>query len=133
MDIRIKRVYEQPEPGDGTRILVDRLWPRGLSKEAAKVDYWARVISPSNELRKWYGHDPAKWAEFQQRYAAELDGQAMDVALLCKKIEQAPATFLYGSTEKKLNNAYALRLYLEKREIPRSTNFLMLSGSFRGH
>jgi uncharacterized protein YeaO (DUF488 family) len=116
MDIRIKRVYEQPDPKDGTRILVDRLWPRGLSKEAAKVDYWARMISPSNELRKWYGHDPDKWAEFQQRYAAELDGQAGEVALLFTKIEQGPATFLYGSTEKRLNNAYALKYYLEKCE-----------------
>jgi uncharacterized protein YeaO (DUF488 family) len=116
MDIRIKRVYEQPDPGDGTRILVDRLWPRGISKEAAKIDYWARTISPSGEIRKWYGHDPARWAEFQRRYAAELDGQAGEVALLLKKIEQGPATFLYGSTENKLNNANALKLYLEKWE-----------------
>jgi uncharacterized protein YeaO (DUF488 family) len=114
MDIRIKRVYEQPVPGDGIRILVDRLWPRGLSKEAAKIDYWAKMISPSSELRKWYGHDPAKWVEFQQRYAAELNGQAKEVALLLKKIEQGTATFLYGSTEKKLNNAHALKHYLEK-------------------
>lgn len=116
MDIRIKRIYEQQDPGDGTRILVDRLWPRGLSKEAAKVDYWARMIAPSNELRKWYGHDPAKWAEFQKRYAAELDGQAAEVALLLKKIEHERATFLYSSTEKKRNNAHALKYYLEERE-----------------
>lgn len=116
MDIRIKRIYEQRDPGDGTRILVDRLWPRGLSKEAAKVDYWARMIAPSNELRKWYGHDPAKWAEFQKRYAAELDGQAEEVALLLKKIEHGRATFLYSSTEKKRNNAHALKYYLEERE-----------------
>jgi uncharacterized protein YeaO (DUF488 family) len=116
MDIRIKRVYEQPDPGDGIRILVDRLWPRGLSKEAAKIDYWAKMISPSSELRKWFGHDPAKWVEFQQRYAAELNGQAEEVAFFLKKIEQGTATFLYGSTEKKLNNAHALKLYLEKSE-----------------
>jgi uncharacterized protein YeaO (DUF488 family) len=116
MDIRIKRIYEQRDPGDGTRILVDRLWPRGLSKEAAKVDYWARLIAPSNELRKWYGHDPAKWAEFQKRYATELDGQAAEVALLLKKIEHGRATFLYSSTEKKRNNAHALKYYLEARE-----------------
>ena len=120
MDIRLKRVYEKPEPGDGTRILVDRLWPRGLSKQAAKIDYWAKMISPSSELRKWYGHDPAKWAEFQQRYAAELDGQAAEVALLLKKMEQGPATFLYGSTEKQLNNAHALKIYLEKSDIFRN-------------
>jgi len=116
MDIRVKRVYEQPDPGDGTRILVDRLWPRGLSKEAAKIDYWARMISPSNELRKWYGHDPAKWVEFRQRYAAELEGQAGEVALLLTKIEKGPVTFLFGSTEKRLNNAHALKIYLEKSE-----------------
>ncbi|MBI5593054.1 MAG: DUF488 family protein [Deltaproteobacteria bacterium] len=116
MDIRIKRVYEKPDPGDGTRILVDRLWPRGLSKEAAKIDYWALTVSPSNELRKWYGHDPAKWVEFQRRYAAELDEQAGEVAILRKRIEQGPATFLYGSTEKELNNAHALKLYLKNLE-----------------
>lgn len=75
MEIRIKRIYDGTDPEDGTRILVDRLWPRGLSKEAAKVDHWAKEISPSNELRKWYGHDPAKWGEFQKRYAAELEGK----------------------------------------------------------
>lgn len=116
MDIRVKRVYEQPDPEDGIRILVDRLWPRGLSREAAKVDDWARKISPSNELRKWYGHDPAKWDEFQRRYAAELDEQAAEVVLFLKKMEHGPATFLYGSTEKHLNNAHALKIYLEKRK-----------------
>lgn len=116
MDIRTKRIYEQQDPGDGMRILVDRLWPRGLSKEAAKVDYWARMIAPSNELRKWYGHDPAKWTEFQKRYAAELDGQAEEIALLLKKIGHGRATFLYSSTEKKRNNAHALKYYLEERE-----------------
>lgn len=116
MDIRIKRIYEQQDPGDGMRILVDRLWPRGLSKEAARVDYWARDLSPSKELRKWYGHDPARWEEFQKRYAAELDGQAEDVALFLKKIGQGRTTFLYSFTEKERNNAHALKYYLEERE-----------------
>ena len=112
MGIKIKRVYDRPGPEDGTRILVDRLWPRGLSKEAAKVDHWAKKIAPSNELRKWYGHDPEKWDEFRRRYGAELDGQAEEVALLREKLAKGPATFLYGSTERRINNAEALKLYL---------------------
>jgi len=115
MQIKIRRIYDEAGPEDGTRILVDRLWPRGLSKEAAKVDQWARSISPSNELRKWYGHDPEKWKEFRRRYGAELDGQAEEVALLLERIGEGPVTFLYGSTERRLNNAEALKLYLEER------------------
>ncbi|MDD5169622.1 MAG: DUF488 family protein [Syntrophales bacterium] len=115
MEIKIKRVYEKPEPEDGTRILVDRLWPRGLKKEAAKVDHWMRAISPSNDLRKWYAHDPDKWPEFQKRYGAELNGLEKDVDTLIEILGQGPATFLYSSTEQKINNAWALKLYLEKR------------------
>ncbi len=115
MEIRIKRIYEQPGPDDGMRILVDRLWPRGLSRQAAKVDHWARTVSPSNALRQWYGHDPDKWAEFRKRYAEELDAQGEEVALLLEKIKVGPVTFLYGSVERKRNNALALKLYLEKR------------------
>ncbi len=114
MDIRIKRIYEQPGPDDGARILVDRLWPRGLSREAAKVDHWARTVSPSDALRKWYGHDPDKWPEFRKRYAGELEVQGEEVALLIEKIKAGPVTFLYGSVERKRNNALALKLYLEK-------------------
>lgn len=115
MKIRIKRVYENPDPGDGTRILVDRLWPRGLSREAAKIDHWARSISPSNELRKWYRHDPDRWEEFRKRYAAELDGNAADVETLLEMLAKGAATFLYSSKEQRLNNARALMLYMEQR------------------
>ena len=72
VEIRIKRVYAEPDAGDGTRILVDRLWPRGLTREAARIDLWTKDVSPSNELRRWYGHDPGKWEEFKRRYFAEL-------------------------------------------------------------
>ena len=112
MDIMVKRVYEDSSPDDGIRILVDRLWPRGISKEKARVDYWARTISPSNELRKWYGHDPAKWEEFKKKYYAELDGSTGDMKFLLEKIRKGRVTFLYSSTEKLLNNAQALKLYL---------------------
>ena len=115
MKIMIKRVYENPDPGDGMRILVDRLWPRGLSREAAGIDHWARSISPSNELRKWYGHDPDRWEEFRKRYAAELDGNAADVETLLEMLAKGAATFLYSSKEQQFNNARALRLYMEQR------------------
>ena len=115
MEIKTKRIYEPPEADDGTRILVDRLWPRGLSKAAAKLDFWAKALSPSRELRKWYSHDPEKWPEFRKRYAAELKGQPAEVALLLEKIKAGPVTFLYASTERRLNNAEALKLYLAKK------------------
>jgi uncharacterized protein YeaO (DUF488 family) len=114
-EITIKRVYDKPSPEDGRRILVDRLWPRGLRKEEAQIDYWARDISPSSELRKWYEHDPAKWEEFKERYFAELDRAAEGVARLRKELAEHPVTFVYSSKEQVINNAEALKLYLENR------------------
>jgi len=111
--IQIKRVYEPAEDSDGRRILVDRLWPRGLSKEVARIDYWARDIAPSNELRRWYQHDPDKWAEFRLRYAVELGGMAEGVAQLRAQLRAGIVTFLYSSKEQQLNNAVALKAYLE--------------------
>jgi len=113
--IRVKRVYDAPGPEDGRRILVDRLWPRGLTKEKAKIDYWAKDIAPSNELRKWYGHDPAKWDEFQKRYFAELDRNKTGVEALIEAMDKGPVSFVYGSTERTINNAEALKLYMERR------------------
>lgn len=113
--IGIKRVYDRPGPEDGRRILVDRLWPRGRRKEEARIDYWAKDISPSSELRKWYGHDPAKWEEFKARYFAELDQAAEGVEGLRKELAGGPATFVYSSKETVINNAEALKLYLENR------------------
>jgi uncharacterized protein YeaO (DUF488 family) len=115
MEIKIKRIYEKEEPGDGTRILVDRLWPRGLSKEKARIDLWPKELSPSNELRKWYGHDPKKWEEFKSRYFAELAEHPAEMEDLIKKIGKGRATFLYGSTEKELNNAQALKIYVSRQ------------------
>jgi uncharacterized protein YeaO (DUF488 family) len=111
--IRIKRVYETAGDSDGMRILVDRLWPRGLSKDVARIDYWARDVAPSNELRRWYRHDPEKWAGFLRRYAAELDGMTGAVAELRTRLAPGVVTFVYSSKEEQLNNAVALKAYLE--------------------
>ncbi|BCR04610.1 hypothetical protein DESUT3_16790 [Desulfuromonas versatilis] len=112
MDIQIKRIYDPPGPADGIRILVDRLWPRGLSKERAAVDYWAKAISPSDELRRWYGHEPDKWEEFKARYFEELGANPEGVRELRQQLDSGPVTFLYSSKEERLNNAVALRQYL---------------------
>ena len=113
MRIRIQRVYEPPTPSDGRRILVDRLWPRGLSKADAKIDYWAKATAPSNELRKWYGHDPDKWPEFKSRYFAELDANPDGVAEFLGVMGEGAVTFLFSSKERRLNNAFALKEYVE--------------------
>ena len=114
MSIRIKRVYDKPEAGDGVRILVERLWPRGLSKKEAKVDIWLKGASPSTELRKWFSHDRAKWEEFRRRYNHELDQNREAVTELLKITEGSDATFVYGSKEKEYNSAAALKDYIEK-------------------
>jgi uncharacterized protein YeaO (DUF488 family) len=113
--IQIKRVYDAPTPDDGRRILVDRLWPRGLTKEKAKIEYWAKDISPSNELRKWYGHEPGKWGEFKKRYFAELGRNKVAVDELLEQMGKGPVTFVYSSTERTINNAEALKIYLEAK------------------
>lgn len=111
--IQIKRVYEEPEESDGRRILVDRLWPRGLSKEKAKVDLWLKEIAPSTELRRWYGHDSMKWTEFKSRYAAELEANPGPVDEILAEVQRDIVTFLYSSKEEQLNNAVALKEYIE--------------------
>lgn len=113
--LKTKRVYEKAAASDGRRILIDRLWPRGLSKDLARLDFWARTTSPSTELRRWYQHDPEKWDEFQRRYFAELDANPDGVAELRDNLGSRTATLLFGSKEEKLNNATALRAYLEGR------------------
>ncbi len=100
---------------DGRRILVDRLWARGLSKEEAKVDLWAKEIAPSTELRRWYGHDPARWTEFKIRYFAELEADAGQVENIMAEIEAGDVTFLYSAKEDRLNNAVALKEYIESK------------------
>ena len=113
MEIKIKRAYDSSSDNDGCRILVDRLWPRGISKEKAKVDFWLKELAPSTELRRWYGHDPEKWAEFKSRYFAELDGNPELVNELLDYVGKGTVTFIYSSKEQRLNNAIALKEYVE--------------------
>jgi len=110
--IKLKRVYEAPAKADGTRILVDRLWPRGLSKEKAHVDLWLKEVAPSTELRTWFAHDPAKWAEFQTRYHAELKQNPDQIALLKQALAKGPATLLYGAKDEEHNEAIVLQKLL---------------------
>jgi uncharacterized protein YeaO (DUF488 family) len=116
MAIAVKRVYEAPAASDGLRVLVDRLWPRGVSKVSAKIDLWPRSLSPSNELRTWYAHEAPKWREFKRRYGAELAAEPDAFADLSALARQRKVTLLFGSKEPRLNNAYALKEALEARE-----------------
>ena len=113
MTIQLKRVYQAPSKSDGTRILVDRLWPRGLSKEKARVDLWLKEVAPSTELRKWFGHDPGKWPEFKARYKAELKHNTSQVALLKRAVGSGPATLLYGAKDTEHNEAVVLQQLLD--------------------
>ena len=106
--LAIKRVYDEPGASDGTRILVDRLWPRGLSKEKARVDVWLKDVAPSNDLRKWFGHDPQKWMGFQKRYAQELKAHPEALAALKAELKKGPVTLLYGAHDEEHNQAAAL-------------------------
>ncbi len=112
--INVKRVYEHPDAEDGVRILVDRLWARGLTKEKAKVDIWMKNVAPSTELRKWFGHDPDKWAEFKTRYRAELEQNDEQVALLKQEIKKGPITLLYGAKDESHNEALVLKEFLSR-------------------
>lgn len=116
MDIRVKRVYETPSPEDGTRILVDRLWPRGLTKEKAHVDLWLKELAPSTELRKWFGHEPKKWEEFQQRYWQELVLRPAALERVDELIGMAPVTLLFGSRDECFNGAVALKAFMLARD-----------------
>jgi uncharacterized protein YeaO (DUF488 family) len=115
MHLHVKRAYEPPAETDGRRILVDRLWPRGLTKQSAAIDFWAKAVAPSNDLRRWYQHDPAKWAEFRKRYFQELEANPAGVRELLSQVEKGAATLVFSSKEERLNNAVALREYLLAR------------------
>lgn len=110
--LQVKRVYAPPEAADGRRLLVDALWPRGLSKAHARIDAWLRQIAPSDELRRWFAHDPQRWDEFRLRYGAELDAAPRAVAELRAQLALGPATLLYAARDEGHNNAVALREYL---------------------
>lgn len=114
MIIHMKRVYELPQASDGKRVLIDRLWPRGLTKEKAKVDLWLKDIAPTTELRKWFGHDPAKWNEFKKRYYEELKENNEVVAKLLELLKNGKVTIVYGAKDEEHNDAVVLKEYLEK-------------------
>jgi uncharacterized protein YeaO (DUF488 family) len=112
MTIKVKRAYVSPSRTDGTRVLVDRLWPRGISRETAKLDLWLKEIAPSAELCHWFGHDPARWAQFRDRYFRELDENPGAVEQLRALVRQGPLTLVYSARDEEHNNAVALREYL---------------------
>ena len=114
MKINIKRVYEIPAKEDGTRILVDRLWPRGLTKEKASVDLWLKEIAPSTELRKWFDHDTDKWKEFQSRYHKELKENKEQISLLKEQIKKGTVTLVYGAKDEEHNEALVLKNYFSR-------------------
>ncbi|MGA7799908.1 MAG: DUF488 domain-containing protein [Gammaproteobacteria bacterium] len=113
MDIDVKRVYDAPSRGDGERILVDRVWPRGMRKADARLDQWLKEIAPSSALRKWFGHDESKWEEFKRRYFQELDEKSDVVAGLLQRAGKARLTLLFGARDREHNNAVALAHYLK--------------------
>ncbi len=116
MTIKLKRAYQDATKSDGTRILVERLWPRGLSKDRAKVDLWLKDVAPSTELRKWFGHDPNRWQEFRRRYHQELHRHPEVLQPLLAALADGPVTFIYGSREERYNAAVALRDYVAGQE-----------------
>ena len=114
--IQIKRVYETPAPEDGTRFLVERLWPRGIKKEALHPDGWLKETAPSAELRRWFSHDPAKWDEFRRRYFAELEGKPQALQPIREAARDGDVTLLYSARDTEHNNARALKAYLETQQ-----------------
>jgi uncharacterized protein YeaO (DUF488 family) len=111
--IQLKRIYDDPTPDDGDRVLVDRLWPRGISKEDARLDEWCKELAPSDELRNWFDHDPDKWQEFQSRYREELDRQRNRCHKLLDSCDKDTLTLLYAAKDEQHNNAVVLRDFLE--------------------
>jgi uncharacterized protein YeaO (DUF488 family) len=112
----LKRAYDEPSKDDGVRILVERLWPRGVSKQKAAIDVWLREIAPSPELRKWYGHDVSKWDEFRRRYRAELDQRGTLIDELKQKLGDGPATFVFAAKDPEHSSALVLKEYVEDRK-----------------
>lgn len=115
MIVHIKRVYETPASGDGYRVLVDRIWPRGLGRKEARVDRWCKEIAPSSELRRWFGHDPSRWEEFRRRYRKELEQSPELVAEFMANARSAELTLLFSARDVQHNNAVVLREWLEER------------------
>jgi uncharacterized protein YeaO (DUF488 family) len=116
-NVRLKRAYDRPDPGDGRRVLVDRLWPRGVSKGDAAIDEWVKEIAPSTELRKWFGHDPARWDEFRERYAKEIQGHADLLGHLRDLARDGLVTLVYSARDEIHNDAVVLRQVILGRPI----------------
>lgn len=116
IDINLKRIYDEPSKSDGLRILVDRLWPRGVSKDAAQIDIWAKDMAPSDDLRKWFGHDRSKWEPFKARYFSELDSKGQIVRDLVSEIRGRQVTFVFAAKDAEFSNATALVEYLKRLE-----------------
>ena len=114
-DVRLKRAYDPAEPGDGYRVLIDRLWPRGVSKERARLDEWARELAPSTELRTWFGHDPERFAEFERRYRAELTAHEEKLDELRCRAREGTLTLVYGARDEEHNDAVVLADVLRRR------------------
>ena len=114
MPILLKRAYETPSQSDGCRILVERLWPRGLSKQEAKIDLWPKEAASSTELRRWFNHAPDKWAEFKRRYFKELRARQESLHPILERVRAGRVTFVFASRESRLNNAVALKEYVER-------------------
>ncbi|WP_111735746.1 DUF488 domain-containing protein [Roseovarius amoyensis] len=114
-DIRIKRAYRAARVSDGQRILVDRLWPRGMARHRLRIAAWEKDIAPSDDLRRWFNHDPGKWEEFRNAYIAELDQNPEAVDRLCDMARKDPVTLVYGAKDEAHNNAVVLKEYLERR------------------
>ena len=115
MKVKIRRVYEEAKREDGKRILVDRLWPRGLRKAEVKVDLWLKEIAPSTALRKWFSHEPSKWEEFKKRYSVELEKNNEQISLLEREVSEGKVTLVYGAKDQEHNGAVVLREFLEHK------------------
>ncbi len=115
--MKTKRIYEPAEKEDGCRIFIDRLWPRGVSKENARIDLWLRDIAPSDELRKWFGHDPEKWEEFKKKYAKELQGKQSLIEEIRNMEKKGAVTLIYSAKDTEHNNAVALKAIMEKKGV----------------
>ena len=115
MAIDLKRAYDPPAKSDGYRVLVDRVWPRGIAKDELRIDRWLKDLAPSTNLRKWFGHDPAKWDEFRRRYARELDERSDVLDELAERARAGHVTLVFGARDAEHNNAVALKEHLERR------------------
>ena len=113
-NVKLKRAYDAPAKSDGSRVLIDRIWPRGVRKEALRLDDWMKDLAPSTRLRKWFGHDPAKWADFKDRYFRELDERPEIVERLIAKSHRGTLTLVFAASDTQHNNAVALKEYIER-------------------